>query len=183
VSIYILWPGKRDKFIHTDEPSQQVELVKPQMSGVQEKNTKQNEIAKEQIEKKPIKRIQSLKDPVIKDAPLKTLAPATSYVEAEPIPGFPKLYEYLNTKIIYPLQMVKDSIQGVESVSFVIDEKGNLGQIAILNSLGPLFDEETVRLLNQMPAWKPASLNGKPVGSRISLPLIFTVHASKKEGQ
>ena len=103
--------------------------------------------------------------------------------EAEPLSGFPKFYEYLNNEIVYPVEIAKDSIQGVESVSFVIDEEGNLGAVAVLHSLGKPFDDEALRLLRHMPAWKPASLNGKPVASRISLPLTFTIRITKKEKQ
>jgi len=103
-----------------------------------------------------------------------------TYIEAEPVSGFPKLYEYLNHDIIYPKQLIRDSIQGVESVSFIIDESGKVDRITILHSLGKPFDEEAIRLLNAMPPWKPARLNGKTVASRVTLPLNFSIQAATK---
>lgn len=105
---------------------------------------------------------------------------AAQYREAEPAEGFPALYEYLNREIAYPTSALKDSIEGVESVSFMIDENGKPDQIKVLHSLGRDFDEEAIRLIKSMPAWKPATLDEKPVASRVSLPLTFTIHKLKK---
>jgi TonB family protein len=114
-----------------------------------------------------------------KEKPSMTVTAAV-YHEAEPVAGFPALYEYLNKEIIYPSSGLKDSIQGVESVSFIIDENGRPDQIKVLHSLGKSFDEEAARLIRLMPEWKPATLDGKPVSSKVSLPVTFSIYKSKK---
>ncbi|MBS1506576.1 MAG: TonB family protein [Bacteroidetes bacterium] len=114
-----------------------------------------------------------------KEKPTMTVT-AAEYHEAEPAAGFPALYEYLNHEIVYPKSMLKDSIEGVESVSFIIDENGKPGQIKVLQSLGKTFDEEATRLISGMPLWKPATLDGKPVASKITLPLTFSFTRAKK---
>lgn len=100
-------------------------------------------------------------------------APTFDYVEAEPVNGYPHLYSYFDSELHYPKDAIGDTIQGTLSVSFVIDRDGKPVKIQIENSLGPLFDQETVRLIQNMPAWKPATVNGKSLPSRISLPLTF----------
>ncbi len=97
------------------------------------------------------------------------------YHEAEPLDGYPHLYEYFNKELRYPKQAIKDSIQGTVSVSFIINTTGKPGDIVIQNSLGAMFDEETIRLITYMPAWKPAQLNGKSVPAKISMPLTFSI--------
>ncbi len=97
------------------------------------------------------------------------------YIPAEPIEGYPHLYEYLNQNLKYPNEAAKDSIQGVESVAFVIDKNGKPSKIEILHSLGPDFDKEVLRILEQMPRWKPATLNAQPVPSKVSLPFTFRI--------
>jgi TonB family protein len=103
------------------------------------------------------------------------------YQEAEPTEGYPHLYEYFATELRYPSEVLKDSIQGIVSVSFLIDQQGKPVQIKILNSLGPAFDKEAVRLIENMPAWKPATLNGKPVSAKISLPFTFQIVSANPE--
>ncbi len=102
-----------------------------------------------------------------------------SYVQAEPTSGYPLLYEYFASKLIYPQEALKDSIQGVSTVSFIINKDGTPGKIEVVNSLGPAFDKEIARLIESMPGWKPALLNGKPVASKISLPITFQIQKVK----
>jgi TonB family protein len=95
------------------------------------------------------------------------------YVQAEPVDGYPALYTYFQQELTYPEAAVKDSIQGIVTVTFAISTEGRADKIKIENSLGPLFDAEVHRIITAMPLWKPATYNGKPVESKMSLPLTF----------
>lgn len=106
----------------------------------------------------------------------KVVPPVTDeYIQAEPVEGYASLYHYLNTNLHYPNVSVKDSIEGVETVSFTISKEGKTGNIIIVQSLGTSFDTESKRLIENMPAWKPATLNGVPVESKMSIPLTFQI--------
>jgi TonB family protein len=96
-----------------------------------------------------------------------------TYVQAEPVKGYQELYDYFAKNLVYPKEAMKDSIQGVSTVSFIINKDGRPAKIQVVNSLGPAFDKEIARLIESMPEWKPALLNGKPVPSKISLPVTF----------
>jgi len=100
---------------------------------------------------------------------------ASAYVQAEPTCGYPALYEYFNKSLVYPQEAVKDSIQGVLTVSFIINIGGKPEQIEIKETLGVPFEREAKRLIENMPLWKPALLNNRKVPSKISLPLTFQV--------
>jgi TonB family protein len=102
-----------------------------------------------------------------------------SYQQATPIDGFTELYAYFSREIHYPEEGLPDSIQGVATATFVIDRKGNVGRVTVLNSLGPAFDAEIMRLIRNMPAWNPATVNGHAVPSMFSIPLNFQVQKSK----
>lgn len=102
------------------------------------------------------------------------------YTQAEPRNGYADLYDYFNSNLVYPLEALKDSIQGVQTISFIINAKGVAEQIQITKSLGEPFEKEAKRLIENMPEWKPATLNGKPVASKISLPLTFQMQKIKK---
>ncbi|MFM8912760.1 MAG: energy transducer TonB, partial [Flammeovirgaceae bacterium] len=105
------------------------------------------------------------------------------YIGAEPVEGFPALYAYFDRELKYPLQALSDSIQGVESVAFIIDKSGKPGKIEIQQSLGAAFDHEVIRLLQNMPPWKPATLNGEPVMSKQSVPFTFKITRKAKTGK
>lgn len=106
---------------------------------------------------------------------------ASVYLQAEPLEGFPHLYDYFSSELKYPEEAVKDSIQGIVTVSFIITKEGKPEKIIILNSLGQVFDKEVVRLIEHMPAWKPAIMNHTPVPSKISMPLTFRLERIKNQ--
>ena len=97
------------------------------------------------------------------------------YIQAEPADGYSALYAYFNSNLVYPSEALKDSIQGVETVSFVINTDGKPEKITIRQSLGEPFEKEARRLIENMPLWKPATLNGKAVPSQMSVPLTFQI--------
>lgn len=101
------------------------------------------------------------------------------YVQAEPGEGYAHLYAYFKENLKYPVQAIRDSVEGIETVSFTIDERGKPVRINITHSLGEPFDEEAVRLIQNMPDWKPATLNGRPVASQLSVPLTFQLRRTK----
>jgi TonB family protein len=107
------------------------------------------------------------------------LARESDYVQAEPSNGYSDLYNFFNTHLNYPSEALKDSTQGIQTISFIINEMGKPEQIAIVNSLGEPFDKESKRLIENMPAWKPATLNGKPVPSKVSIPITFQIQKIK----
>jgi TonB family protein len=94
--------------------------------------------------------------------------------EATPVDGYPSLYAYFDKELKYPTNP-NDSIQGIVTVSFAVTKEGKVDLIKIENSLGPAFDAECIRVIQNMPNWKPATIDGKPVQTRLSIPLSFKV--------
>jgi TonB family protein len=95
------------------------------------------------------------------------------YKQAEPVNGYPDLYGYFDRELTYPEEAMGDSIQGVVTIVFSINTSGKTENIQIENSLGKAFDQEVLRVVGMMPPWNAASYNGKPVKSKVSLPLTF----------
>lgn len=102
-----------------------------------------------------------------------------AYSPAEPVHGEEHLYQYFNDNLRYPQEALKDSIEGVLNVNFVINEEGKPEQISFANSFGASFEQEAIRVIESMPSWKPALLNGRPVKSKVSLPLTFKYQRRK----
>jgi TonB family protein len=116
-----------------------------------------------------------LKDGTVQDTFAKSQAIKPVYVQAEPVDGYPNLYRYFSSELRYPQEAIKDSIRGEVIAVFSINMHGVPEKISIEQSLGPVFDQEVIRLITNMPAWKPATYNDKPVASKMSLPLTFQI--------
>ena len=98
-------------------------------------------------------------------------APADTVRQMPEFPGgMTALMKYLTENRRSPLV---DTRRGKVFVSFVIDEEGRATQPKIVKGIDKAFDEETIRLVNEMPRWKPAMKNGKPVASTYCLAVDF----------
>lgn len=123
------------------------------------------------VEKKSLEEPDNSGEPVVVEE---------GYTQAEPLKGYPDLYKYFNDNLVYPATALRDSIQGVQTVSFVINKDGKVEQIQVEQSLGDEFEKESIRLIENMPEWKPAKLDGNPVATRISLPITFQIQKINK---
>jgi TonB family protein len=63
----------------------------------------------------------------------------------------------------------------VLTVTFTVSSTGKPENILVKQSLGKPFEKEAHRLIENMPDWRPATLNGKAVPSQISIPLTFQI--------
>lgn len=86
---------------------------------------------------------------------------------------------YLVKNIEYPESARNKGIQGTVYVTFVIEADGSVSEVKILRGIGGGCDEEAVRVVKNMPAWRPGFQRGKPVRVQYNMPIKFTL--SKKE--
>lgn len=97
----------------------------------------------------------------------------------EDMPTFPggeeALFKYLGNNIKYP-QMAKEAgIQGTVFVTFVIGPDGKVRDVKVLRGIKGGCDEEAVRVVQNMPNWKPGKQRGKAVSVQYNLPIRFTL--------
>ncbi len=100
------------------------------------------------------------------------------YSRAETMPEYPggesALSKFVETNITYPQNAVDQNTEGTVNVSFVVDEKGKVvNPVATGKTAGGGLDEEAVKIIKQMPAWKPGTVKGKAVKTRLLLPVTF----------
>lgn len=87
--------------------------------------------------------------------------------------GFRWTENYFYSQIKYPIEAVIADIQGKVSVSFIVDENGDILDAKIVDGLGYGIDEEALRVVQNMPKWHPAIKNGKPIAVRITMGIDF----------
>jgi TonB family protein len=102
------------------------------------------------------------------------------YTRAEAMPEFPggqtALDNYVNNNIEYPEQAIDNNTSGTIKVSFVIDERGKVQDAHVIGTrLGNGLDEQALRVVSNMPTWKPGKVKGKNVKTRLELPIAFQV--------
>lgn len=82
--------------------------------------------------------------------------------------GQQAMMKFIATKMNYPLAARRQKIQGDVIVKFMIDRTGQVRMPSIVSGLGYGIDEEVIKTLQSMPAWKPAQLNGLPISTQVS---------------
>ena len=96
-------------------------------------------------------------------------------VETKPNPpgGMAGWNKYLSENLRYPEDAQSQGIEGTVIVAFVVNTDGAVSDIEILRGIGGGCDEEVYRIVKGSPNWTPGMAGGKPVRSRMRLPLRF----------
>lgn len=101
----------------------------------------------------------------------------TTYFPEEEMAEFPgkqeELYKFIAKNVKYPNECIENEIEGRVFVKFVINQQGKITDSQIIRSVNPLLDAEALRVVNSMPLWKPAMMEGKPVKIEFNLPISF----------
>lgn len=112
-------------------------------------------------------------------APLQAQEPVYDLGKVDVQPEFPggmeALYKFLQEHIDYPDQAVKDGVQGNVYVQFTVGQDGNTGDVVLKHGVRQDLDAEAMRAVRSMPAWKPGEMSGKPVATRFTIPVAFTL--------
>jgi protein TonB len=116
-------------------------------------------------------------DPIGNDSNDTTMVHPDNFIIQEELAEFPggdtALHQYFTKSIEYPELARIEGITGKVIVSFIINEKGLPENITILRSVGGNCDEEIMRVINNMPAWKPAVQAGHIIRTKKILAFNF----------
>ena len=97
----------------------------------------------------------------------------------EEMPSYPggegKLMEYVANNIKYPQIARETGIQGRVFVGLVVEPDGSISNVKVLRGIGGGCDEEAVRIVENMPKWKPGKQRGKTVRVSYMLPINFKI--------
>ena len=102
---------------------------------------------------------------------------ARVFMVVEQMPEFPggmaACMEFLKNNIKYPKEAREKKEQGRVILQFVVMEDGSLSDIKIVRGVSPSIDAEAIRIMNQMPKWKPGKQRGKAVRVSYQIPVVF----------
>ncbi|MDR1761358.1 MAG: TonB family protein, partial [Bacteroidales bacterium] len=97
----------------------------------------------------------------VKPATILKTKPDKGYVEAEFPGGVPALMRYLDNHINYPIFALELGISGTVIVKFIVTAEGSIENAKILKGIHPSLDKEVIRVVQLLPLWQPAIVNGK----------------------
>ncbi len=100
-----------------------------------------------------------------------------SYVEQMPTfpDGTEAMYKYIYDKIKYPAIARENGISGQVIVQFVVSKEGDIQKARVVRGIGGGCNEEALRVVNDMPRWKPGKHNGRAVPVTFTLPIKFVL--------
>ncbi len=88
--------------------------------------------------------------------------------------GSKGLQSYFDKNLEYPAEANNEGVEGTVKLTFIVDENGKLISPQVTGeNLGYGLEEEALRVIKKMPAWKPAKVKGMNVKTRITLPIRF----------
>jgi periplasmic protein TonB len=104
---------------------------------------------------------------------------AEPFVVVEEMPMFPggevELLKWIMEHTQYPEVAKENNIQGKVIVRFCVTSKGTVDRVSILKGVDTELDKEAIRVVQQLPAFKPGKQGGKPVPVWYMVPINFTL--------
>lgn len=87
--------------------------------------------------------------------------------------GQKKMREYLQNNIKYPPIALDANIQGQVYLSFIVEKDGSISNVEVESPINGGCSEEALRVVKNMPDWKPGKQMGKAVRVKFYLPIQF----------
>ena len=84
-----------------------------------------------------------------------------------------ELLDYLRENIRYPYACLHEGIQGRVIVQFIVTKDGQVSDARVVKSAHKYLDKEALRVVNNMPYWRPGAYKGKRVNVQLTMPIIF----------
>ena len=100
-----------------------------------------------------------------------------NFTVVERLPEFPggysALVQWLTKNLKYPVAAQRAKRQGTVLVSFIVNKDGSITDRKVVKSASPELDREALRVLRNMPKWKPGEDRGKPCRTYFCIPIVF----------
>ena len=99
------------------------------------------------------------------------------FLKVEKMPAYPggnrELIKDIEENLVYPEDAKKDSIQGEVFVLFVVDEKGQITNLKIVQSTNHIFDSAALDVLSHLKTFIPGEHHGEKVNVYYMVPILF----------
>ncbi|WP_081867694.1 energy transducer TonB [Hymenobacter sp. IS2118] len=104
-----------------------------------------------------------------------------TYVSVEQMPELPggggtaAIVMAIQRAVKYPSLALRNGVEGKVFVSFVVNQKGEVVDVAMVKGLGYGLDEETMRAIKALPRFIPGKQNGREVSVSFTVPVTYKI--------
>lgn len=103
------------------------------------------------------------------------------YTVADEMPEYPggqaEMMKFIAQNIVYPKFEKENDIEGLSIIQFIIEKDGSVSNIKIApgaeDKATSAMHNEVMRVIKQMPNWKPGRNEGKLVRVKYTVPIRF----------
>ncbi|MGV3505525.1 MAG: TonB family protein [Adhaeribacter sp.] len=90
--------------------------------------------------------------------------------------GASALMQFLSQHLVYPKKAIRQEIEGLVVVQFVVNKQGKVTDMKLVKKIMPELDRESLRVVQLMSGkFQPGKQEGKPVSSMYTLPVRFAL--------
>ncbi len=97
-------------------------------------------------------------------------------VQAQFQGGMEAWYTYLRSNLTYPKQAQRLGVEGTVLLRFVVNTDGSIQDVEVVRPIDPSLDKAAMDAILNSPVWKAARHHGKPVRSRMTIPIKFKLN-------
>lgn len=89
--------------------------------------------------------------------------------------GYSELVTWLTKTLRYPSSAQNARDKGDVVVEFIVEKDGSITNVKLVKKATAALNNEALRVMKLMPAWKPATSKGAPARSLIRIPICFAI--------
>ena len=94
--------------------------------------------------------------------------------------GTAEMHRFISNTLSYPPDAVARNAQGLVVYTFVVEKDGTLSDFNIIHRADSLLNEEALRILKNMPPWRPARHKGEIVRAETYVPMYFKLNKNAR---
>lgn len=118
--------------------------------------------------------VAKIEDPVVPKLP-EEKKPEKIETVVDQVPEFENMGQYISRNLHYPALAREMETKGIVYITFVVEIDGSVSNVEVLKGIGDGCEQEAMRVIKNMPKWKPGINHGKLVRVQCNLPVKFTL--------
>lgn len=163
-------PVEQIRFVPPVVTQQEVEQLPPTIEELHDANTSNENIDGANL---------GIDVPMTIEPPAPAEDPGKVWLNVEQQPEFPggiaEMMKFIAKNVRYPAIARRQGIMGNVFISFVVNPDGSISNVETIKGIHAECDNEAMRVIAKMPAWKPGKQNGKAVKVRFVVPIKFAL--------
>ena len=95
------------------------------------------------------------------------------FITYETMPEYPDGQKALTDYLVINYKPVRKEcgIRGRAIIQFVVEEDGSISNVIVARGVDPVLDQEAIKLVENMPKWKPGTMRGVPTRMKYTVPV------------